>query len=140
MHKPETLWLPLGNKKFLTSNAVNQRGRWARAQNTQQWRDHAALAAQTKILTRSLNYSVVDVYIWKPTKVRYDPSNLAPVAKAVIDGMVQTGVFPDDNWKHIDGPHLHHGGFSKTNPGILIAIRPASRIETNQKPWEEPNA
>lgn len=45
-------------------------------------------------------------YVLHPdTKTRRrDPGNWSPTAKALVDGIVDAGVLPDDNHKHLLGP------------------------------------
>lgn len=40
---------------------------------------------------------------------RRDPLNWAPTVKAILDGFVDAGVFPDDDAKRIIGPDLRLG-------------------------------
>ena len=44
-----------------------------------------------------------------PDRRRRDPANLYPSWKAAIDGLVDTGVFPDDDALHLDGPDMRLG-------------------------------
>lgn len=46
------------------------------------------------------------VYVVHPTPQtrKRDPGNWAPSAKAAVDGLVDAGVFPDDNSDHVLGP------------------------------------
>ena len=49
--------------------------------------------------------SRVTVAVAYPTAARADPDNAAPTVKAIIDGLVDAGVWPDDNsrWRaHTD--------------------------------------
>lgn len=57
----------------------------------------------------------IDVDVWKGHDRLYDPANLHPSAKAIVDGLRDAGILADDDWKHVDGPHMHHGG---VNPGL----------------------
>ena len=52
----------------------------------------------------------VQAHVWKPVKNRYDPGNFYPTAKAVLDGIVESGLLVDDDWKHVAGPDMRHGG------------------------------
>lgn len=40
---------------------------------------------------------------------RRDPANWAPSAKAAVDGLVDAGVLPDDDDKHLIGPDMRLG-------------------------------
>lgn len=123
--------IPLGDKKFLTSNEVNRVGHWARAKNTREWRDETVKQIREGIPKSRINYfAKIDMIIHKPTARRYDPGNLYPVAKAIVDGIVLSGLLEDDDYKHIDGPHLHHGEPDKENPGVMVIIRPISKDDS----------
>lgn len=57
----------------------------------------------------------IDVAVWKGHGGRYDPANLYPTVKAIVDGLGDAGVLVDDDWKHVDGPYIRHGG---VNPAL----------------------
>ena len=123
--------IPLGDKKFLTSNEVNRAGHWARAKNTRAWRDETVKQIREGIPKSRINYfAKIDMIIHKPTARRYDPGNLYPVAKAIVDGIVLSGLLEDDDYMHIDGPHLHHGEPDKDYPGVMVVIRPISEDDS----------
>ena len=123
--------IPLGDKKFLTSNEVNRAGHWARAKNTRAWRDETAKQIREGISKTRINYfAKIDMIIHKPTGRRYDPGNLYPVAKAIVDGIVLSGLLEDDDYTHVDGPHLHHGEPDKDHPGVTVIIRPISKDDS----------
>jgi len=86
---------------------------------TAAWR--AAAAQQIAAHEQSIDpYSApvrVTAHIWKPRAGRYDPGNLYPTAKACLDGIVDTGLLTDDDWKHVTGPDMRHGGIG---PAALI--------------------
>lgn len=89
------------------------------AKLTKSWRQ-AAEAASKHI--GPLNWPVqITAYIWKPRANRYDPGNIYPTAKACLDGLVDAGLLPDDDHKHVLGPDLRHGG--KGEAAIVLEIR-----------------
>lgn len=45
--------------------------------------------------------NITAVIHYAPHVTRADPHNAAPTVKALIDGLVDAGLFPDDNHKHI---------------------------------------
>ena len=49
----------------------------------------------------------VSIWIQYPDKRRRDVHNDMATAKPLIDGMVSAGMLPDDDHRHLDGPHLH---------------------------------
>lgn len=62
----------------------------------------------------------IDVDVWKGHGGHYDPANLYPSVKAITDGLRDAGVLVDDDWKRVDGPHLHHGGVDEGLAGRTI--------------------
>lgn len=48
----------------------------------------------------------LDVYVQYPPhgRARADPSNADNVGKPIIDGFTIAGLWPDDNWRHVEGP------------------------------------
>jgi len=56
-------------------------------------------------------------HVWKPRAGRYDPNNLWPTVKAVVDGFVDAGFLVDDDHKHVIGPDMRHGG---KGPAALV--------------------
>lgn len=46
------------------------------------------------------------VRIGWPNRLRRDSHNLMPTLKALIDGMTEAGLLPDDDDKHLTGPDL----------------------------------
>lgn len=62
----------------------------------------------------------ITAHVWKPRGGRYDPGNLYPTAKACLDGIVDAGLLTDDDWKHVIGPDMRHGG--KGPEALVITI------------------
>ncbi len=48
----------------------------------------------------------ITVTIRFPTNHRRDVGNYYPTAKAIVDGLVDAGVLPDDNDTHVIGPDM----------------------------------
>lgn len=61
-------------------------------------------------------------HIWKARAGRYDPNNLADTTKAIVDGIVDAGLLPDDSTEYVIGPDHRHGG--KGEPRIELIITP----------------
>lgn len=61
----------------------------------------------------------VDAYIYKNRRGRYDPHNLMPTVKAIIDGMTRTGIWEDDDYARVH-VGIGHGGIE---PGKLARVR-----------------
>jgi hypothetical protein len=56
-------------------------------------------------------------HVYKPRGGRYDPNNLWPTVKAVVDGLVEAGFLVDDDHLHVIGPDMRHGG---KGPAALV--------------------
>lgn len=96
--------VPRVGKKWMTAN---QRLHWrSRAATTRQWRDVGAWRAR-KLPTIARAHVVCEMRF--ADKRRRDPANWAPTVKAIIDGFVDAGVFPDDNYQHVVGPDMRLG-------------------------------
>ena len=92
--------------------SMNDRDHWrTKARKTALWRT-AAWATATKAKARS--YPPCTVHITFPVRDRRrrDPHNYYPTVKAVIDGLVDAGVWPDDTpeWVTTIEPTLEVGG------------------------------
>lgn len=91
-----------------------------RARLTRAWR-MAGLIHGRNARIPTLNRASITAHVHKPRGGRYDPGNLYPTAKALVDGFVDAGILPDDDWKHLDGPDMRHGG--KGPAQLVITIR-----------------
>ncbi|QSR25546.1 hypothetical protein CFH99_07910 [Nocardioides aromaticivorans] len=93
-------------------------GLWLSANDRMHW---APKAKRTKAL-RELGYDTamanpvgtfdvahIAAFIGYPRNGRADPANAAPTVKALIDGLVDAGVFPDDDSTHVIGPTYLRG-------------------------------
>lgn len=102
---------------------LNQRWHWARkAKVTKAWRTTAGYCAPK---SRKLPPSEVHVTIDVADRRRRDPSNLFPTVKAIVDGLVDAGLWPDDNadWVTVGEPRLRIVG-RKQQLWVEIAITP----------------
>lgn len=59
-------------------------------------------------------------FTWIEPGTRRDPDNLA-VPKAILDGLVNAGVLPDDSWKHVAG--FRHEWRVGAPPGVAILLK-----------------
>lgn len=75
-----------------------------RGERTAYWRTRAA----TLVVPRFATARIVLTFAW-PDKRRRDVANLYPTAKAIVDGLVDAGLLPDDNDNHLTGPDLRRG-------------------------------
>lgn len=95
---------------------MNDRSHWAvKAKATAAWREAAFFAVRQRWpRCEPRPFSVVQLVIpVRSLKVRRDPSNWYPTVKAVVDGLVDAGVFADDSSKHLATvePEFKQGGY-----------------------------
>lgn len=63
----------------------------------------------------------IDIYVTRPKRGGlHDVANYAPTAKALVDGIVDSGVIDNDDNAHLDGPFLHDAG---RDHQLMIATR-----------------
>ena len=96
-----TLTIPAG--EWLSSN---QRLHWAQqARRTRSIRTRAFMlglaALRAGDVTARTGKTHVHVLVAYPTARKADPPNSYPSVKAAIDGLVDAGIFPDDNSEHV---------------------------------------
>lgn len=101
--------------KWLNSN--DRLHRMAEAKLSAVWRQ-AGKTAGTGTAFFDEQVRVV-AYVFKPRRGRYDPGNLYPTAKACVDGFTDAGLWPDDDWTHVVGPDMRHGGIG---PAALVFV------------------
>ena len=103
---------------------LNQKEHWApRNKRAQVWRHGAHIKARQAKLPRGLRRVQVDAYVWKSSRRRYDPHNLMPTLKPVIDGLVDYGLLVDDSSEYLAGPFIHHGGYGSEKLVLVIKHR-----------------
>jgi len=93
---PANLWL-----------SANDRRHWADiAKRTRELRLTGHYGGEFRGLDASLPLGTTHVaaFIGYPRNGRADPANAAPTVKALIDGMVDAGVWPDDDSTYVIGP------------------------------------
>lgn len=101
---------------------LNTKRHWAKnAKLVKAWRHGAHIIARQYRLPKGFERVQVDAYVWKSSRRQYDPHNLMPTLKPVIDGLVDYGLIPDDNIIHLAGPFIHHGGFGTEK--LVLEIR-----------------
>jgi len=100
--------------------SANDRVHWAvKARITKAWRD-AARKAATAADVKALGWQRVKVVAWLhfADDLRRDASNYQPTLKAAVDGLVDAGLCPDDDRRHLDGPDARTGEpTGRTRPG-----------------------
>ena len=101
------LTLPAG-MELLNSN--DRDGHWARRKRvTKALREAAGWLARDRQIPPLQRAHILAVYE-PPDRRRRDPGNLYPSFKACIDGIVDAGILPNDDAKHLDGPDPRLGG------------------------------
>ena len=101
----------------------NQRLHWAeKARRTRIWRytAHGAVLAQCAGLTFTVPVRIV-VTIHKPRAGRYDATNWAPTGKALIDGLVDSGLLEDDDNTRVIGPDMR-AGEKRAEPCVVVRV------------------
>ena len=88
---------------------ANQRMHWAKkARLTRDWRWTAHRRAQQASLS-PLARAHITVTLSFPDRRRRDVNNYQPTAKAIVDGLVDAGVLPDDSDAYLVGPDMRAG-------------------------------
>ena len=67
-------------------------------------------------------YSPVLVTVYAPTRRRLDPPNLYPTVKAIIDGLTDANLWPDDNHEVIKMMSFQYGGLSGESGKFKIVL------------------
>lgn len=102
----------------------NQRLHYAqKAALTAQIRRAATQCARAAKIPPAGRSAVTTVW-FPPDKRRRDANSLVLTAKAAIDGLVDAGVWPDDDPAHVASETYRIGPVDRTDPRIEIHIRP----------------
>lgn len=117
--------------------SMNDRDHWRqRSRRVKAWRaaTHGAVAARRPGASRwiaagqSLPPGIVHVQLPVPDSRRRDPHNYYPTIKAIVDGLVDAGLWPDDTpeWVTTTEPTLVVDRPDKLagQPSVVITIRP----------------
>lgn len=106
----------------------NQRLFWRRrAELTRFWRNLASARAKEAGIPHLDNAHIVAELRFADSR-RRDPANWMPTAKAAVDGLVDAGVFTDDNAKFVTGPDLRLGPVvSRGFQSMHLLIYPTER-------------
>lgn len=107
---------------------MNQRLFWrVRNERTQGWRTATAWRARKAGLPRIQKARIECVLRFTDKRLR-DAGNWAPTAKACVDGLVDAGVFADDNSRHVIGPDMRLGSVVAPEArGLHLFIYPRMR-------------
>ena len=105
-HATRSVVIDVPAGEWLTSNG---RYHWAqKARRTRALRVRAALAARAARIP-PMARARITVHVHGRTRARTDPANAYPAVKALVDGLVDAGVLPDDDAAHLDGPDMRLG-------------------------------
>lgn len=101
----ESRSIPLTRSKLLSAN---DKMHWAaHSRLTKQLRQWGYLLGREGegVARLGLTRARVEVEFAYPDRRRRDRSNLAPTVKAIMDGLIDAGLLPDDADRFLDGPH-----------------------------------
>jgi len=103
---------------------------WLTANDRRNWRAKAALVRQWRALGRKaateaavppLDRVQVTARVHRTRGGRFDPSNWADTAKAVLDGIVDARVLEDDSHEYVTGPDMR-AGEPRDTPCLVLTI------------------
>ena len=104
---------------------MNQRDHWrTKATKTKEWREEALWLAP--YLSYFLPPSELHFEMEVPDKRRRDPHNYYPTIKAIVDGLVDARLWPDDTpeWVHTNEPTFVVVGRSQGPLVVTVTISP----------------
>ena len=82
--------------------SANDRPHWReKARRTSAWRAVTRLAARTDSHDPLVTPGAITIAVHRASARKADATNLAPTAKACIDGLVDAGWLPDDDDQHV---------------------------------------
>lgn len=103
--------------KYTKANRANKfAGSKVKKENTELVAWHAK-----KHRNHDLKYPVDFEFKWYVPNKRKDKDNIVFAKKFILDGLVEAGVLPDDNWKHV-GDWTEKVRVDKENPRVEIEI------------------
>lgn len=93
----------------------NQRlHRMVSARRVASWRGAARIRAQEAEFGQFTRPVHIVCTVHKTRAGRWDAGNLYPTAKAIVDGLVDAGVIPDDSNEWVTGPDMRAGEKAET--------------------------
>lgn len=102
-------------------NANQRQHRLAIRGNIKLWRDAAHIYAKAARLP-SLQRAHITATLHFPTKRQRDVHNWMPTIKAIVDGLVDYGLLPDDSDDYLVGPDLRPGEPITRQQGRIGAV------------------
>jgi crossover junction endodeoxyribonuclease RusA len=128
---PAPYFAPVRNRKsgklkpvgpWLNSN--DRLHRMQEAKITKAWR--ATAAEYAKYIPPFTSQVHILAHIFKPRDThKFDPNNLHPTTKAIVDGLVDAGLFVDDSRQYVIGPDHRWGGKGLAEVVLEITELPA---------------
>ena len=108
--------------------SANSRFTWReRARRVRALRARAFWLARAARLTPADGRALVVAGVQARVNRRSDPANASATTKPLVDGLVDAGVFPDDDHTHVVGPHHVHMPLDPSLPRgshrIVLEIR-----------------
>lgn len=84
-------------------SANHRPNRYAKAEQTKWWRTLAMLQCRRSGLPK-LEHARIEIWYRFPDNSRREVANLQPTSKAIVDGLVDAGLVPDDRDEYCVGP------------------------------------
>lgn len=101
---------------------TNGRSNYKKVKATKEMRKNAHTLASQIVNDVKWERARIFYRFYKSNKGTLDESNMIQRMKAAVDGIVDTGLIPDDSNKHLEiGPV--HSGVDKINPRIEIVLQ-----------------
>lgn len=102
--------------------SANQRGSWRNHSGPiKVWRDTARARAHAEHLPELARAHIV-AELYFGDRRRRDVHNYYPTLKAIVDGLVDYGLLPDDADDYLIGPDMRPG-YGPYEPGVVLTIR-----------------
>jgi hypothetical protein len=76
-----------------------------------------------------------DIYVYHPTKTKFDASNASPTYKALLDGMITAGIAKDDN-AYIHKKESYIGKTDKQSPKGTYRLVCVLKGEVREQDYE----
>ncbi len=114
---------------LITANTLPNLHYMARARLVRAWREAAcgrATAERSRYLADPWPPVHVEMLVYLPevgsgSRMR-DVSNLQPTAKAILDGIVDSGLLADDDDKHVVGPDLRRSDMRRPVARFTVTL------------------
>lgn len=100
-------------------SANQRRDRRRDTPNRRAWRD-AGLVHAKRVRLPKLQYAHIVAVLRFPNNLRRDAHNYMPSLKALVDGLVDYGLLPDDSDHHLVGPDLRRGPALRNGLGEVV--------------------